>query len=102
MRSAIRKLWRPGRGFADRLPSSAGAGDVGLLAMPVYPFAANAVAARVLFRLGRGADRPDLLALARSATDALGAVYQQQDVLGAELGLTRLAGADTAAPHEIA
>jgi uncharacterized protein YyaL (SSP411 family) len=97
MRSTVRKLWRPGRGFADRLPSSAGAGDVGLLAEPVYPFAANAVAARVLLRLGAGANRPDLLESAHAALRALGAVYRQQDVLSAELGLTRLAAAHLSA-----
>jgi uncharacterized protein YyaL (SSP411 family) len=90
MRGALRKLWRPEFGLADRIRSTAGAGNVGLLADPVYPFATNAAAARVLIRLGRDAERSDLLESAHATLKILDRRYQQQGILSAELGLALL------------
>jgi uncharacterized protein YyaL (SSP411 family) len=90
MRGALRKLWRPEFGLADRIRSTAGAGNVGLLADPVYPFVTNAAAARVLIRLGRDAERSDLLESAHATLKILDRTYQQQGILSAELGLALL------------
>jgi uncharacterized protein YyaL (SSP411 family) len=90
MRGALRKLWRPGAGLADRIRSTAGAGNVGLLADPLYPFATNAAAARVLIRLGRDANRADLLESAHATLKILGHTYREQGMLSAELGLALL------------
>jgi uncharacterized protein YyaL (SSP411 family) len=52
MRSCLRKLWDEGRGaLLDRLRTTAGAGDVGRLAVPHWPLVANCEAAGVLARL---------------------------------------------------
>lgn len=93
MRSALRSLSHPSGGFADRIRSAAGAGDVGLLAEPLRPFGTNAAAARVLLRLGRDANRPDLLAAAHATLRWLHGTYREQGISSAELGLTLLEAA---------
>lgn len=93
MRSALRSHAHPSGGFADRIRSAAGAGDVGLLAEPLRPFGTNAAAARVLLRLGRDANRPDLLAAAQATLRSLQGTYREQGISSAELGLTLLEAA---------
>ena len=59
MRYALRRLWdaATGGGFLDRVAMP---DDVGLLREPLKPFAANCEAARVLARLARLTEQPDL------------------------------------------
>jgi len=72
MRSCRRKLWsRELGGFRDRLPTTSGAGDVGLLADPLVPFAVNCEAARVLARIARDIGHGDLGEMASDVLTAL-------------------------------
>lgn len=88
MRSCLRKLWDASRGaFVDRLPSSAGAGDVGLLGEPLHPFALNAEAARLLDRLGRHTDHAEFTERAADVRGWLARHYQQQGIASAEYGV---------------
>lgn len=66
MQFALHHLWDTagGGGFLDRVH---GPDDVGLLCEPVRPFAANCEAARVLLRLARITDAPDLRRRAAAA-----------------------------------
>jgi uncharacterized protein YyaL (SSP411 family) len=91
MRSSLRKLWDPHAGaFLDRLPSSAGAGDVGLLADQYRPFAQNAEAARLLERLGRQTGHEEFLARAADVRRWLDRNYSAQGTSSAEYGLVLL------------
>ena len=91
MRSSLRKLWDAHAGaFLDRLPSSAGAGDVGLLADPYRPFAQNAEAARLLQRLGRQTGHEEFLARAADLRRWLDRNYSAQGISSAEYGLVLL------------
>jgi uncharacterized protein YyaL (SSP411 family) len=67
MRSVLRKHWHVGRAaLLDRVPTPAGAGDVGLLGSPAFPLAANCLAARVLLRLATLIEDAELAARART------------------------------------
>ena len=91
MRSSLRKLWDPAAGaFLDRLPSSAGAGDVGLLADPYRPFAQNAEAARLLDRLGRQTGHDEFLARAADLRLWLDRNHSTHGISSAEYGLALL------------
>jgi uncharacterized protein len=73
MRSAIVKLWDARHEcLADRLRSPAGGGDIGLLARPLYPLAANAEAALVLHHLAARRGDAGLAAHADAILRALG------------------------------
>jgi uncharacterized protein YyaL (SSP411 family) len=88
MRSSLRKLWDARLGvFVDRLPSSAGAGDVGLLGDPYRPFVLNAEAARLLERLGRQTGHDEFLARAADVRRWLDGNYSAQGISSAEYGL---------------
>jgi uncharacterized protein len=98
MRASLRKLWDARAGaFVDRLPSSAGAGDVGLLADPYRPFALNAEAARLLERLGRHTGHEEFLARAADLRRWLDRNYSVQGISSAEYGLVLLDMTDAAA-----
>jgi uncharacterized protein len=98
MRSSLRKLWDAQSGaFLDRLPSSAGAGDVGLLADPYRPFTQNAEAARLLERLGRQTGHEEFLARAADLRRWLDRNYSTQGISSAEYGLVLLDMSDAAA-----
>jgi uncharacterized protein YyaL (SSP411 family) len=89
MRSCLRKMWDEDRGaFVDRVRSSAGAGDVGLLAEPLWPFALNAEAARLLDRLDEETSHPDYRERRAALGAWLAATYHQEGLNGAEYGLT--------------
>ena len=91
MRSCLRKLWDARSGaFLDRLPSSAGAGDVGLLADPYRPFAQNAEAARLLQRLGRQTGHEEFVSRAADLQRWLDRNYSAQGISSAEYGLVLL------------
>jgi uncharacterized protein YyaL (SSP411 family) len=97
MRSCLRKLWdAPAGAFVDRLSSSAGAGDVGLLADPYRPFALNAEAARLLERLGRQTGHDEFLARAADLRRWLDRSYSAQGISSAEYGLVVLDLTDAA------
>jgi uncharacterized protein YyaL (SSP411 family) len=88
MRSSLRKLWDASLGaFVDRLPSSAGAGDVGLLADPYRPFALNAEAARLLERLGHQTGHAEFSERAADVRRWLDANHSAQGISSAEYGL---------------
>ena len=88
MRSSLRKLWDPALGaFVDRLPSSAGAGDVGLLGDPYHPFTLNADAARQLERLGRQTEHQEFFDRAADVRRWLDGNYPSQGISSAEYGL---------------
>jgi uncharacterized protein len=88
MRSSLRKLWDDRLGvFVDRLPSSAGAGDVGLLGDAYRPFALNAEAARLLERLGRQTGHDEFLERASDVRRWLDGNYSSQGISSAEYGL---------------
>jgi hypothetical protein len=73
LRNAVAKLWRDETGlFVDRVASSAGAGDVGLLGEPRAPYEANLEAASVMARLAERRRDQRLLERARVVTSVLG------------------------------
>jgi uncharacterized protein YyaL (SSP411 family) len=79
MRSCRRKLWSPEHGgFLDRLRTTSGGGDIGLLADPLVPPAANCEAARVLARLARETGHEDLHDMARETLAAIGAACRDR------------------------
>jgi hypothetical protein len=81
---AVANLYREGAaGFLDRRPS---AGDFGTLAVPVYPFAANAQAACALLRHARGAGKPDHLAVAVRTLCGLSGEYEGRGAFAAPYG----------------
>jgi uncharacterized protein YyaL (SSP411 family) len=91
MRSCLRKLWDEAAGaFVDRLPSSAGAGDVGLLGDRDRPFAQNAEAARLLERLGRQTGHAEFLERAADVRRWLDGNYSSQGISSAEYGLVTI------------
>ncbi|HEY8548454.1 MAG TPA: hypothetical protein VIL35_00745, partial [Vicinamibacterales bacterium] len=91
MRSALRKLTDPrSGGLLDRLRTSAGAGDVGLLGDPLVPYALNCEAARVLARLGRETGQADLTDAARRVLGSQTASFLAQGPLAAEYALAWL------------
>lgn len=59
VRGVWRKYWTTGSGLADRVRSSAGAGDMGLLSAPMPAFKAGCEAVVVLERLARLTGRPE-------------------------------------------
>ncbi len=91
MRACLRKMWDDRAGaFRDRVPTSAGANSVGLLAEPVHPFAVNAEAVRVLERLRDASDPPGAEARARDVRAFLRRSVTRQGVLAAEYGLLQI------------
>jgi len=91
LRSCLRKSWDAGRGaLVDRLRSSAGAGDVGLLAEPLRPFALNCEAARLLQRLGQQTGHAEFTSRAGELRRWLAATYRTQGLMSAEYGLVLL------------
>jgi uncharacterized protein YyaL (SSP411 family) len=90
-RSCVRRFWdADAGGFIDRLRTAAGAGDVGLLADPLKPFAANVEAARLLARLGERTRDPLFAARARETRGYLATVAAGEGILAAEYGLLLL------------
>jgi uncharacterized protein YyaL (SSP411 family) len=84
MRGCLRKMWDEARGaFRDRLATMAGAGDVGRLALPLWPLALNGEAAVVLARL---ADRTGDADLARRARAILATFAGEWPAHGIEPG----------------
>src|SRR5512139_229312 len=69
--------------FLDRRPA---AGDFGNLAVPVYPFAANAQMACALLRHARGAGRADHLAVAARTLCGLSGEYDGRGAFAAPYG----------------
>ncbi len=81
---AVATLFRESAaGFLDRRPS---AGDFGNLAVPAYPFAANAQMACALLRHARGAGRPDHLAVAARTLCGLSGEYDGRGAFSAPYG----------------
>jgi uncharacterized protein YyaL (SSP411 family) len=81
---AVSTLYREeAAGFLDRRLA---AGDFGNLALPVYPFAANAQVACALLRHARGAGRPDHLAVAVRTLCGLSAEYDSRGAFSAPYG----------------
>jgi uncharacterized protein YyaL (SSP411 family) len=88
MRSCLRKLWSPTHGgFLDRLRSPSGGGDIGRMADPLVPFAANCQAARVLARLARETGHDDLRVGAVDTLAALGPAVADQGIHAADYAL---------------
>ena len=88
MRSSLRKIWdAPLGAFVDRLSTSAGAGDVGLLGDPYRPFALNADAARLLERLGHQTGHEEFIERAADVRRWLDENYSSQGISSAEYGL---------------
>ena len=82
MRTALRTLWDPsGGGFFDRMPGDAD--EVGLLADPIKPLAANCQAARALARLARVTGELALHDRALDTLRAQTAAYRGQGLFGA-------------------
>jgi uncharacterized protein YyaL (SSP411 family) len=74
MRLVLSRYWDPEVGaMMDHVPTSAGAGDVGLLAQRIYPVDTNCLGARVLAQLGRLLEDPSLTAAARQVVAGFGA-----------------------------
>jgi uncharacterized protein YyaL (SSP411 family) len=85
MRSCLRKLWcRDRGGFLDRLPTTSGGGDIGRMADPLLPLAANCEAARVLARLARETGDESLLVRAHETLASQTAAYRAHGVRGAD------------------
>jgi hypothetical protein len=81
---AVATLYREeAAGFLDRRPA---AGDFGNLAVPVYPFAANAQMACALLRHARGAGRSDHLAVAVRTLCGLSGEYDERGAFAAPYG----------------
>ena len=81
---AVETLYRePAAGFLDRRPAP---GDFGQLAVPVYPFSQNAMAACALLRHARGAGRADHLATAVRTLCGLSAEYEGRGAFAAPYG----------------
>jgi uncharacterized protein YyaL (SSP411 family) len=97
-RSCVRRFWDAGEGgFIDRIRTTAGAGDVGLLGEPLKPFAANVEAARLLARLAERTQDPLLASRAREARRYLAAAAPREGILSSEYGLLLLDLGRTAA-----
>src|SRR5512139_1591263 len=81
---AVATLYREeAAGFFDRRPAP---GDFGNLAVPVYPFAANAQMACALLRHARGAGRGDHLAVAARTLCGLSGEYDGRGAFAAPYG----------------
>ncbi len=88
MRACLRRFWDTTEaGFVDRIRTSAGAGDVGLLGEPLKPFAANVQAARLLSRLAERTRDATLAARAAEAFAWLDTACRDQGILSSEYGL---------------
>ncbi len=88
MRAGLRRFWDTTEaGFVDRVRTSAGAGDVGLLGEPLKPFAANVQAARLLSRLAERTHDATLAARAAEAFAWLDTACRHQGILSSEYGL---------------
>jgi uncharacterized protein len=91
-RSALTKLWDAERGcLLDRVPTTSGAGDVGLLGLPFAPLLANCEAVSVLVRLARERPDPALGTAARSILGAFAPVWHEADLAGGAYALACLA-----------
>ncbi len=77
-------------GLLDRLPTTAGAGGIGLLAEPYAPFGLNCEAARVLARLARATGHADLASRAAAVLASQTAGYLDQGALAADYALALL------------
>lgn len=98
MRSTVRRFWHADRGaLADRIATSAGAGEVGLLAVPVAPLAANCQAASVLLAL---ADRTADDSLRLRAVTILGSFAHVWSEAGLEGAPYPLACGDLGSPAD--
>ncbi|MFN8061168.1 MAG: DUF255 domain-containing protein [Vicinamibacterales bacterium] len=100
MRSAWVKYWTPDWGWHDRLVSLAGAGDVGLLAMPLVPFVTACEAAQVFDRLARLTDDLEHAERADAVLRSLVPHYAAQGVDAAAFALALVHTAPASmAPH---
>jgi uncharacterized protein len=90
-RSALRRFWdSAGGGFVDRIRTTAGAGDVGLLGDPLKPFTTNVEAARLLLRLAARTHDATLETHAREALRHVAVTSPAQGILSSEYGLLLL------------
>lgn len=88
MRSTVRRFWdAEGHGFADRVKTLAGAGDVGLLGDIWKPVALNCVAVRVLVDLAEKTGDALFLTRARDTLGWLRSVSQNDWLSATHLGL---------------
>ena len=84
--STVRKFHDPATGaLRDRVPSTAGAGDVGLLGHPHHPADANALAASCLLRLAGARDTDAPRATAHALLEATLASWDPADPAHAPL-----------------
>jgi uncharacterized protein YyaL (SSP411 family) len=90
-RSCVRRFWDVGAGaFGDRMRTTAGAGDTGLLGEMVFPFVANVEAARLLGRLAVRTQDAGLGSHARDTLRAVGVAACREGILSSEYGLLLL------------
>jgi uncharacterized protein len=91
MRAALRSLWDPEAGcLLDRVRTTAGAGDVGLLGLPLAPFGLNCEASSLLARIDRERPDPALTLAARSILAAFAPVWHQAGPAGGAYALASL------------
>jgi uncharacterized protein len=89
--SCVRRLWdRASGGFVDRIRTTAGAGDVGLLGEPLKPYVVNVEAARLLARLAARTGDTSLATRAREAARYVAAASAREGILSSEYGLLLL------------
>jgi uncharacterized protein YyaL (SSP411 family) len=90
-RSCLRRFWDTAHGgFVDRLRTTAGAGDVGLLGEPLKPFTTNVEAARLLLRLAARTHDATLDARARETLRHVSVTSPAHGILSSEYGLLLL------------
>jgi uncharacterized protein YyaL (SSP411 family) len=90
-RSCVRRFWDAGAGaFVDRVRTTAGAGDVGLLGEPLVPFGANVEAARLIGRLAVRTQDAGLASRARDTVRYVGAAACREGILSSDYGLLLL------------
>ena len=88
MRSTMRRFWHADLGaLGDRVPTTAGAGDVGLLAMPFAPLAANCQAGSVLLALADRSQDTSLATLAVTILASFALVWREAGLEGAPYAL---------------
>jgi len=91
MRSCIRRFWEPGSGaFVDRIRTTAGAGDVGLLGEGLFSFGGKVEGARMLGRLGGLTQDAALVSHARDALRFVGVAACREGILSSDYGLLLL------------
>jgi uncharacterized protein YyaL (SSP411 family) len=89
--SCVRRFWDAAAGgFVDRIRTTAGAGDVGLLGEPLKPYVVNVEAARLLARLAARTGDTSLATRAREAARYVASVSARQGILSSEYGLLLL------------